>query len=300
MAEAWKILPFDKTLQHASMYCTLVNAALYDTLRCDGKLEKLYRGNKLFKLYQKPKFLHLHDDILSIVIEYFNEGDVDWVDRALEEAKAELFDPFPANCSPAEFWDWHKEFILYKIAKKQLESVRAEIGDIVRHGYNVLDEYFRIFCAEHFTNKVDVSTRPVPSWMYEVASTQVILRLATFDTKPSERTSSVDNNDSISCDVDNESTSSDDSICEFSVGDRVSCSFSYGVLQRFVHKTERWRVKMDDGTTEHYQEGQLRCFRQSDQLAFTSDEKNDTSCNIDDTTSSEDSMSSDEDDSENI
>ncbi len=44
---------------------------------------------------------------------------------------------------------------------------------------------------------------------------------------------------------------------ERTVGDRVPYFTGCGTLQRYVHKTQRWRIKLDDGTVEHLTNDQI-------------------------------------------
>ena len=57
----------------------------------------------------------------------------------------------------------------------------------------------------------------------------------------------------------------------FDIGNRVHLINGSGTLQRFIHKTRRWRIKTDDGKFERFSEKQLEFFHHSEIMSNNRD-----------------------------
>jgi len=158
----WKNYPWDRSLKDSSNYCVLVNAVVYDGLRYEGNLGKLYEEDQLFQTYSESPSV-LNRDILCVIIEFFSTDDgIGW-ELLRQEAISKEFRPFTYEYSPKEYWDWCTEFRWFKKVERLIEGLRSKYGDPDLGGYNVLDEYFCIFCAKHFDNFDN--HRTLPSWL---------------------------------------------------------------------------------------------------------------------------------------
>jgi len=161
--ELWKKFPFDRSLSTESPYCILVNAVVYEHFKSRGEIGQLFRQNNVFEHYDAPNTV-LNQDVLTVVLTFFNDGTVDYWRLLKEEAVSAHFVPYPENCSPSIFWDWFVDFKHFKEVKQVVEDARLT-EDPIYSGYNFLDELFVSLCSEKFKRRVKFPQRSLPTWL---------------------------------------------------------------------------------------------------------------------------------------
>jgi len=155
--EPWRDQPFDRSLKYESNYVVLINAVVYDGFRTSGTLEQLYRSDKLFASYERS-YTVLNENVLSVVITFFNDGDEGFWQEIREEAILEHFIPFPDDCSPREFWEWDEDFRDFQRAKNIMKRKILDFPNACRitmNGYNIFEETFIDYCEEYLEGRVN-------------------------------------------------------------------------------------------------------------------------------------------------
>ena len=108
-------------------------------------------NNEDFAIHVSCDVWVLNDDVLSILICYFDQGPSGWR-RLQKEALSIDFIPFHESWTPRKFWMWYLDFNLFKQAKSVLEQTRIRLYNPMLAHYNILDEMFASFCRDNFVN----------------------------------------------------------------------------------------------------------------------------------------------------
>jgi len=101
-------------------------------------------------------------DVLTIIFSYIFSGDKNVAANTRARAIANNYLPWSDGCSPSEWWEWRGEYNSFKDVKKTLDDMRKAYKHVMYGGYNVLDEYERLICKEHFPNFVDQQEHELP------------------------------------------------------------------------------------------------------------------------------------------